>query len=202
MDPPNLGMTNRIVNLASTWFNPLTSPEYLLVYSYLNILQNNFICLGDLLEDFPDSPGGDGGLTREAASRILDTVDAMETGHAGDSSPPSNPSGASASHKRPLHSSLRLSGTADSKGPKMGPSLPPIYHSVLRKKLAKMTVRHLDGGACKDDDCTSLGASVYEHTQVGSFCNPNDKRHNHTIHRHDHQSLRNISTSFDPVSFN
>jgi hypothetical protein len=126
----------------------------------------------------------------------------METGHAGLGSSPSVPSGSSAGHKRPLHSSQRQSGATDNKGSKMGPSLPPIYYSVLRKKLAKMTVRHLDGSACKDDTCTNLGASVYDHSQIGSFCNPNDKRHNHTIHRHDHLSLRNISTSFDPVTFN
>jgi hypothetical protein len=80
----------------------------------------------------------------------------METGHTGLGSSPSEPSGSSASHKRPLHSSQRQSGATDNKGPKMGPSLPPIYYSVIRKKLAKMTVRHLDGGACKDDDCTIL----------------------------------------------
>jgi hypothetical protein len=34
--------------------------------------------------------------------------------------------------------------------------------------------------------------------QVGSFANSGDGRHNHTIHRHDHSTMRNISTSFDP----
>jgi hypothetical protein len=173
------------------------------IYSYVRYRKPNLLItfLGDMLEDYPDSPGGDGGISREAASHILDSEDTMETSSTEPGCTPSGSGATTGGQKRSLPSSLRLPGNIDSKGTKTGPSLPPIYYSVLRKKLAKMTVRHLDGGACKEDDCTNLGASVYDHTQIGSFCNPNDKRHNHTIHRHDHLALRNISTSFDPVTF-
>jgi hypothetical protein len=80
------------------------------------------------LEDYPDSPGGDAGLSREAASRILDSEDTMETGDAGPSGPPGTgnsptvSSGISGSFKRPLHCSQRQSGATDNKGPKTGPS--------------------------------------------------------------------------------
>jgi hypothetical protein len=82
-----------------------------------------------------------------------------------------------------------------------GPSLPPIYHSVAKKRLSKNVVRHLDGNAYGEADGTTLGASAYSMIQVGSFANTEDKRHNHTTHRHDHTNARNISTSFDPNTF-
>jgi hypothetical protein len=154
-------MTLRTYINVITRSDPLFLPFRLILCPYLYCFQTPTLCLGDFLEDYPDSPGGDGGLSREAASRILDSEDSMETGHAGSSNPPglgdspSVPSGPSGRHKRPLHYSQRQSGAADNKGPKTGPTLPPIYHSVLRKKLAKMTVRHLDGGACKDPQARS-----------------------------------------------
>jgi hypothetical protein len=79
-----------------------------------------------------------------------------------------------------------------------GPSLPPIYYSILKKKNSKRVARHLDGGAYQEVDSTYLGASISSLEQVGSFANSGDKRHNRTTHRHDHSKLRNISTSFDP----
>ncbi len=36
---------------------------------------------------------------------------------------------------------------------------------------------------------------------VGSFANVGDKRHNLTMHRHNHANVRNISTSFGPSTF-
>jgi hypothetical protein len=157
---------------------------------------SSLLILGDVLDDYPDSPIGAEALSREAASNLLDSEDAMET-----SSNVASGSGVSGSNKRQREYSQRPQCQSEGRGSRSGPSLPPIYHSVLRKKLATMTVRHLDGGACKDDDSTTFGASVSAQAQIGSFNNPNDKRHNHTVHRHDHLALRNISTSFDPVSF-
>jgi hypothetical protein len=81
------------------------------------------------------------------------------------------------------------------------PNLPPIYHSVHRKKINKLAVRHLDGGALNATEGTMLGAPVCPFVQVGSFSNVGDKRHNLTVHRHDHATLRNISMSFDPTTF-
>jgi hypothetical protein len=167
------------------------------------ILTNPFLLLlGDVLDDYPDSPVGDGGLSREAASHLLDSEDAMEaSSNLASGSGGVYGSGTTGGIKRSLDSNQRHQCPSEGRGPKIGPSLPPIYYSVLHKKLAKMTVRHLDGGAFKDDDSTNLGASVNAQTQIGSFNNPNVKRHNHTVHRHDHLALRNISTSFDPVPF-
>jgi hypothetical protein len=167
---------------------------------YFSLTVPYLLLLGDVLDDYPDSPVGEGGLSREAASHLLDSEDAMETS-SNIASGSGSGSGTSGSNKRMHDSSQRFQCPSEGRGPKSGPSLPPIYYSVLRKKLATMTVRHLDGGACKDDDSTTLGASVSAQAQIGSFNNPNDKRHNHTVHRHDHLALRNISTSFDPVSF-
>ncbi len=167
---------------------------------YLTLTVVSLLFVGDVLDNYPDSPGGDGGLTREAASHLLDSEEGMEiSGNFPSGSGSAH--GASGSTKRVHDGNQRPQCPSEGRGPKTGPSLPPIYHSVLRKKLGTMTVRHLDGGACKDDEGTTLGASVNAHLQIGSFNNPNDKRHNHTVHRHDHQALRNISTSFDPVTF-
>jgi hypothetical protein len=64
-----------------------------------------------------------------------------------------------------------------------------------------MTVRHLDGGACKEDNSTTLSTSVYMQKQIGLFGNSGDKRHNLSVHRHDHQALRNICKHFIQSEF-
>ncbi len=78
------------------------------------------------------------------------------------------------------------------------PILPPIYHTVAKKKLIKMVVRNLNGCAHHETNSTNLSASVSPAVQVGSFLNKGDNRHNHTAHRYDHKNARNISTLFDP----
>jgi hypothetical protein len=78
------------------------------------------------------------------------------------------------------------------------PNLPPIYNSILRRKLAKNSIRHFDGSVINDNPGTPLGAAVLPFGPIGSFANKGDKRHNLSVHRHDHATLRNISTSFDP----
>jgi hypothetical protein len=95
----------------------------------------------------------------------------------------------------------KLGPTIDHQDTPAGPSLPPIYHSVHRKKINKLAVRHLDGGALSATEGTMLGAPVCPFAQVGSFLNVGDKRHNLTVHRHDHHTLSNISMSFDPTTF-
>ncbi len=84
--------------------------------------------------------------------------------------------------------------------PKIHQSTPGIYYSVLRKRLNKLAVRHLDGSACYVTEGTTLGAPVSAFNQIGSFANSGDKRHNLTAHRYDHTALRNISLSFDPCT--
>jgi hypothetical protein len=59
------------------------------------------------------------------------------------------------------------------------PTLPPIYHSVAKKRMSKMILHHLDGS--KETECTTLGVSVSQTLQVGSFNNSGDRRHNGTI---------------------
>ncbi len=78
------------------------------------------------------------------------------------------------------------------------PTLPPIYHTVKKLKQSKLVVRHLNGGGTGKLDCTTPGASNSNAGRVGSFINENDKRHNFTVHRHDHATCRNISFSFNP----
>jgi hypothetical protein len=139
VDPAILGMIMHTYILVITELDHQLVPACLALCPYLYSTLTINLCLGDVLEDCPDSPGGDAGLSREAASRILDSEDTMETGDAGSSNPPgignspSVSSGISGRLKRPLHCSQRQSGATDNKGPKTGPSLPPIYHSVLRK---------------------------------------------------------------------
>jgi hypothetical protein len=101
-------------------------------------------------------------------------------------------------HERVAHKRPRTDCSVDGDVSSLGPSLPPIYYSILKKKNSKRVVRHLDGGAYQDIDSTYQGASISSIDQVGSFANSGDKRHNQTTHRHDHSKLRNISTSFDP----
>ncbi len=52
-----------------------------ITYSYARYRKPNLLIdfLADVLEDYPDSPGGDGGISREAASHILDLEDTMDT---------------------------------------------------------------------------------------------------------------------------
>jgi hypothetical protein len=137
------------------------------------------------------SPPPSESLTREDADNILDEEDGMDsTDEYGDCAD------ASVHDRAANKRSLADRSMEDASAP--GPSLPPIYYSILKKKTSKRVVRHLDGGAYQEVDSTYLGASISSLEQVGSFANKGDKRHNRTTHRHDHSKLRNISTSFDP----
>jgi hypothetical protein len=146
---------------------------------------------GDEDETSLASPPPSESITREDADGILDGDDGMDStdeyGDCADASVQDR-----ASNKR----SLTDRAMEDACAP--GPSLPPIYYSILKKKTSKRVVRHLDGGAYQEVDSTYLGASISSLEQVCSFANSGDKRHNRTTHRHDHSKLRNISTSFDP----
>jgi hypothetical protein len=93
-------------------------------------------------------------------------------------------------------SSSSASGTSSNSSYR--PTLPPIYHTVKKLKQSKLVVRHLNGGGTGELDCTTSGASNSNAGRVGSFINENDKRHNFTVHRHDHATCRNISFSFNP----
>ncbi len=153
---------------------------------------------GDELEDYPDSPGTAPLLTGEAASQLLDADDTtMEDTTAG----PSNTDEGQDSGRLPKRRLVEGSLAADTHSGNTGPTLPPIYYSVQRKRLNKLVVRHLDGGACYVTEGTTLGAPVSALNQIGSFANSGDKRHNLTAHRYDHTALRNISLSFDPCTF-
>jgi hypothetical protein len=81
--------------------------------------------------------------------------------------------------------------------PSDGPDLPPIYRTVRKEKEKQMVTRHLYGGALAEAACTDSGASVSKVETIGSFANAGDKRHNHTMHRHDLKNVRNLSTSFN-----
>jgi hypothetical protein len=153
-----------------------------------------------MLDDFPDSPGPSHAISAADANSILDSEEppqAMDsaTGDSDSQTPGHAQHGAEDSRIRKRKASS-LSEPASA-----GPSLPPIYYSVVKKRLNRNVVRHLDGNAYGEVDSTNLGASTSSPIQVGSFANANDKRHNHTTHRHDHVSARNISTSFDPNTF-
>ncbi len=153
----------------------------------------------ETLEDYPDSPGPGVELTTEAASSILDSEDAIDT--AGPSLRRTRENRGDYEEDKMCPPKRQIEGSAsrrdsDKGGVPTGPALPPIYHSIAKKRLSKTVLRHLDGS--KETECTTLGASVSQTLQVGSFNNIGDRRHNGTIHRHDHTSMRNISTSFDP----
>jgi hypothetical protein len=153
-----------------------------------------FYSAGDVLDDYPDSPGPPMRLSGEDASRLLDTDDqAMDTAAVLHHYADEQPSGV----KRPLSENLTKAfrGAEQAQG---GPNLPPIYNSILRRKLAKITIRHIDDSAINDNSGTPLGTVVSPFGQIGSFANKGDKRHNLSIHWHNHATLRNISTSFDP----
>ncbi len=152
---------------------------------------------GAVLDDYPDSPGLMPMISSADANSILDSEEppqAMDTtaGRSGcPASEPAHPGGGDRKRKN----------SAWNEPASSGPYLPPIYHSVVKKRLSKNVVCHLDGNAYNEADSTISGASASQTVQVGSFANDDDKRHNHTTHRHDHANARNISTSFDPSTF-
>ncbi len=154
----------------------------------------------DEQDDYPDSPVNTAGLSREAASSILDsddTADAMDTGNY-----PSGSTGPGELGNPSASGSSRASNRSDSVqhvvGDRTVPTLPPIYHTVAKKKLAKVVVRNLNGCAHYETDSTIPGASVSPLVQVGSFLNKGNSRHNITAHRYDHKNAWNLSTSFNP----
>jgi hypothetical protein len=192
-----------------------------LVYSTLVIINMSYLeklnclCSGDEEVIKSSTSGQDEQLSKEAADSLLDEEDSMETGL---EDPTTRSEVMRASHPEVGPSSLgKVYGAQSYQGGKRGrdlsastmdcpsgtemPSLPPIYHSVHRKKVSKMIVRHLDGNAYQETDSTTIGASISPLVQVGSFANAGDKRHNRTTHRYDHVKSRNISTSFDPNKF-
>jgi hypothetical protein len=178
----------------------------MVTYVHVFLFEEFFLCnnssispfQGDELEDYPDSPGTAPLLTGEAASQLLDADDTtMEDTGAG----PSNTEAGPDSGRLPKRRLAEGSFAADNQSVNSGPTLLPIYYSVQRKRLNKLAVRHLDGGACYVTDGTTLGAPVSAFNQIGSFANSGDKRHNLTPHRYDHTALRNISLSFDPCTF-
>jgi hypothetical protein len=75
---------------------------------------------------------------------------------------------------------------------------PPIYTTVQKKKLGSLVVRNLDGCATTPATvCHRNGGAVSAPPIIGSFKNPEDRRHDYTNHRHDFENNRKISTSFD-----
>jgi hypothetical protein len=173
---------------------------YTLLFVELFLCNNSLIShfQGDELEDYPDSPGTAPLLTGEAASQLLDADDTtMEDTAAG----LSNTDADQDSERLPKRRLAEGSLAADNQSGNTGPALPPIYYSVQQKRLNKLAVRHLDGGACYVTEGATLGAPVSAFNQIGSFANSGDKRHNLTAHRYDHTALRNISLSFDPCTF-
>jgi hypothetical protein len=149
---------------------------------------------GDVLEDYPDSPGADPLISGMDASHLLDTDDTMEV-----ADPTARCStysrGAEINTGAKKHTRSELGLAVDHQDTPAGPSLPPIYHSVHRKKINKLAVRHLDGGALSATEGTMLGAPVCPFAQVGSFSNVGDKRHNLIVHRHDHPSRPKSATN-------
>jgi hypothetical protein len=127
----------------------------------LLIIFNNFLISVEL-EDYPDSPVNTAALTPEAASSILDsddTADAMDTEISPSGSTargePGFP-GASCSTQVTSRSDNVLQEVDD----RTVLTLPPIYHTVAKKKLAKMMVRNLNGCAHHETDGTNLSALV------------------------------------------
>jgi hypothetical protein len=166
------------------------------------------LCTGEDQLDAPDSPMEDGIRTDPG---ILDGDDGAEPGpgpsrgdviHSNNAATPTaravpgRDTPARGDDKKYGSSSSGTSGATTVGGNR--PTLPPIYHTVKKLKLNKLVLRHLNGGGTSELDCTNLGASSSKAVQVGSFVNENDKRHNYTVHRHDHANSRNISFSFNP----
>jgi hypothetical protein len=174
-----------------------------------------YLCLGGEGADKLDTPCLEEPLSREAAYSLLDEEDGMETGtedpvHPSASTQACDPDAGPASLGKSYDVRKTLGGKRAREASASATEgfcstevliLPPIYHSVHRKKISKMIVRHLDGRAYQETDSTTIGASVSPLVQVGSFANAGDKRHNRTTHRYDHIKTRNISTSFDPNKF-
>jgi hypothetical protein len=151
------------------------------------------LTVGDVLDDFPDSPGPPMRFSGEDASRLLDADDsAMDSTTATRGCASEQSGGIKRQLSESPSTASRTMPAAD------GPNLPPIYNSILRRKLAKNSIPHLDGSVINDNPGTPLGAAVSPFGPIGSFANKGDKRHNMSVHRQDHATLRNISTSFDP----
>ncbi len=99
-----------------------------------NKIANRFTCLGagDVLDDYPDSPGSAPQLSGEAASRLLDADNTgMDTAAPGPSTTKETES-TGPSLKRRLNEGSTVS---DGQQSIAGPTLPPIYYSVQRKRL-------------------------------------------------------------------
>jgi hypothetical protein len=98
-------------------------------------IANRFTCsgAGDVLDDYPDSPGTAPQLSGEAASRLLDADDiGMDTAAPGPSITKETVS-TGPSLKRRLN---ECSTVSDGQQSTAGPTLPPIYYSVQRKRLS------------------------------------------------------------------
>jgi hypothetical protein len=200
------GYPRTCTGMLSEKFPPNTDSAKQLALVLMPVLKNTttdllivffYITDGAVLDDYPDSPGLLPIISSADANSILDSEEppqAMDTttGRSGClASEPAHPGVGDRKRKNSTWNEPISSG----------PYLPPIYHSVVKKRLSKNVVRHLDGNAYNEADSTTSGASASQMVQVGSFANDDDKRHNHTTHRHDHTNARNISTSFDPSTF-
>jgi hypothetical protein len=122
--------------------------------------------VGDVLDDFPDSPGPPMRLSGEDASRLLDADDsAMDSATA--------TRGCAGEHSGGVKRQLSESPSTASRAMPAAdrPNLPPIYNSILRRKLAKNSIRHLDGSVINDNPGTPLGAAVSPFGSIGSFAN-------------------------------
>ncbi len=96
-------------------------------------------------------------ITREDASNILDAEDTLDMA---DDSPAGGTLRSTPSAKRgrtgvPREVPHEVE-EEDQRG-QSGPSWPPIYHSVHKKKLSKMVVCHLDGSAYSENNGTISG---------------------------------------------
>jgi hypothetical protein len=206
----NSGHRKRTTAIPCTYIIYYPVPKFYMVFTcervfialpilYITTIDNmkniliTFFTVGDVLDDFPDSPGPPMRFSGEDASRLLDADDhAMDSTAAAHLCASEQPGGSKRQLSESPSTASRATPAAD------GPNLPPIYNSILRRKLAKNSIRHLDGSVINDNPGTPLGAAVSPFGPIGSFANKGDKRHNMSVHRHDHASLRNISTSFDP----
>ncbi len=203
-DAPDKTNTQRLLGRGCHYMHSKNDPTCVcenVMISVKNFMLNltTFAFADETLEDYPDSPGPGVELTTEAASNILDSEDAMDTAGPSLRSTDQHSFKSNYEEDRVCQPKRRIDDSAsrsDSASVGAGPVLPPIYHSIAKKRLSKTILRHLDGS--KETECTTLGASVSQTLQVGSFNNIGDRRHNGTIHRHDHTTMRNISTSFDP----
>jgi hypothetical protein len=158
------------------------------------------------LMDFPDSEddgaSGPGDASIEGAD-ILDDDDMEQTEYAGDSVTDQGTVGHPADRRhRTTETTVKgqscgSSHASSSYNSPDGPDLPPIYRTVRKEKEKLMVTRHLYGGTSTEAASTDNGAAVSKVETIGSFANPGDKRHNHTMHRYDFNNIRNLSTSFN-----